>query len=113
MYIKINEEGNIISKADSKVLRIGHRVITNPKDCHYRAAGYLPVIEEDMLEPQEGYSIETYYQYSDDNNSILKSYRYVEIPIVEENIEPEEPIEENIIEDAPIDEDINDIEEED
>lgn len=108
MYIKIDNEGNIISKADNKVLRIGHRVITNPKDCHYRAAGYLPVINTDSVpEPPEGYTYVEKYHINTEGNGYVKYFDYTELPT------PEPIIEENIIEDTPVEEDINDIEEED
>lgn len=103
MYIKINEEGSIISKADSKVLRIGHRVITNPKDRHYREAGYLPITNPDtMPEPPEGYTYITKYHINTEGNGYVKYFDYIELPTPEPIEEPTE----EVIEDTPTNEPI-------
>jgi hypothetical protein len=97
MYIKINDEGNIIRKANDKVLKIGTMVIINPKDEHYREAGYLPIINTDSVpEPPEGYTYVEKYHINTEGNGYIKYFDYIELPT------PEPIVEDNIIEDIPV-----------
>ena len=99
MYIKINDEGNIISKANPKHIEYNGKVVINPRDEHYREAGYLPVTNPDTIpEPPEGYTYVEKYHINTEGNGYVKYFDYIELP-------KPEPIEEPI-EDIPVDEDI-------
>lgn len=101
MYIKIDNEGNIVSKASKRIIRYNGYVVTNPKDCHYREAGYLPVTNPDTIpEPPEGYTYVEKYHINTEGNGYVKYFDYIELP------KPEPIVEDNIIEDTPVEEDI-------
>lgn len=87
MYIFIDE--HYIEKYNGEVLKryVGSRlvkIIANPTDEQLREFGYKELVEDTPLEEKEGFYIETYYE---DDEHIIKKYRYVEIP--EENIDEE------------------------
>lgn len=96
MYIKIDKEGNIASIANTKYISYDDIVVVNPKDEHFKAAGYLPVLNpNDMPETPEGYTYNVKYRINKKHTGYNKCFEYIELP-------KPEPIEENI--DTPNDE---------
>lgn len=90
-YIKIDGEGHKTEEAGKKYIVIGSKVVVNPKDEHYREAGFLPVVNDDEApEEREGYRVSgEVFAYDSERDGYVKSYEYEEIPIVEEVVEEE------------------------
>lgn len=90
-YIKIDGEGHKTEEAGKKYIVIGSKVVVNPKDEHYREAGFLPVLNDgEAAEQREGYIVTgEVFTYDAVRDGYVKSYEYEEIPIVEEVVEEE------------------------
>jgi hypothetical protein len=93
MYIKINSEGFIAEKASKKYVKIDNLVVVNPKNEHYLAAGFLPVVNEDEEpEVREGYKAVAKYRADAERGEAVKYYEYEPLPVVEEpTVEEEQP----------------------
>lgn len=94
-YIKIDGEGHKTEEAGKKYIVIGSKVVVNPKDEHYREAGFLPVLNDgDAAEQREGYIVTgEKFTYDAVRDGYVKAFEYTEAPVVEEPaeevIEPE------------------------
>ena len=75
-----------IKYAGGKILIIDDKVITNPREEDWLEAGYKPVVGERLEEKEDFYQVP---EYTEEDDKIVATYHYEEIPDEQETITQE------------------------
>lgn len=69
--------------AGGKTLIVGDEVIVNPREEDWLEAGYKPVVGERLEEKEDFYQVP---EYTEEDDKIVATYHYEEIPDEQETI---------------------------
>ena len=76
-------EDGLLKVAGGKVLRYDDWVVSNPREEDFIKAGYKPVVGERLEEKEGFYQVP---EYTEEEDKIVATYHYEEIPDEQETI---------------------------